>query len=348
MTMTVRSVKSLTALLLAAALTLSTALAAPLPSEDEVDLIDDRPSAIATALGVTGEALTFVADQASELLSRLTPPSPTSLSRAASAEDEQELMSLLGYAGYKLKEIDSQVGIIPTIAFKFALVRELSEADWDFLAYRLEASRFKTPGLGAAIQRAIVETVMAVNTGLSYQVSELKVQILPLPKVAFSVTPKIATLGEESSSLMRAIQRMEKRLRGDLATLGGKILPRGVMKGWLDIREWLIGAAILLFAVSILVEIRRQLRPEGPGRSGPTAMLILLGLGVACWIGFALVPLSLITLGGGVAVFGVTALIATGRGEARPDPVPAQGVEAHSVGARSVEAQVIEASAASS
>lgn len=306
------------AFLFAAMLGLSPAQASSPPLNEEVDLIADHPSGIENVVDITMSALSTVASTAGELFSMVLPPSPSSLVKSGAKEDKQALISLLGYAGYKLKEIDSQVGIIPTIAFKFALVRELSEADWDYLAERLEVSRFQTPGLGAAIQRAIVETVMNINTGGAYQVSELKVQILPLPKVAFSASPKIATLGEESSSLMRAIQRMEKRVRGDLASLGSRVLPRGMVKGWLEVREWLIGAAILLFALSILVGIRHQLSPVDQGRSGPVVMLVLLGLGAGCWIGFSLIPLSLVTLAAGVAVFGLTALVFVGRSSAEP------------------------------
>jgi hypothetical protein len=311
----------LAALMLFAMTSLSSAMAATDPAE-AVDLIDDRPSVIATIFGATANVFSAIIDKAEDLISTVLPPSPTTLSKSSTGEDEQELMKLLGYAGYKLKEIDSQVGIVPTLAFKFALTRELSEADWDYLDYRLELSRFHTPGLGAAIQRTIVETVMAVNTGDSYQVSELKVQILPLPKVAFSVTPKVTTLGEESSALMRAIQKMEKRLRGDIAVVGGKVLPQGVLRNWIEYRNWLIGAAIVLFVISIVVELWRQLRAARLGRPGPLATLILLGLGMLCWVGFTLIPLSLITLAGGVAVFGLTALIVAGKEAVDPASPP--------------------------
>jgi len=296
--------------------------AAPAPSEDPIDLIRDRPTVVSTIVSGVGSVLWGVWDKVSGVVSVILPPSPTSLSKSSTAEDEQELVKLLGYAGYKLKEIDSQVGIIPTIAFKFALTRELSEADWDYLEYRIELSRFRTPGLAAAVQRAIVETVMAVNTSSAYQVSELKVQILPLPKVAFSVTPKITTLGEESSALMRAIQRMEKRLRGDIANIGGKVLPPGVLRGLVEYRDGLVIASTVLFALAIGVELRRRVRAAAGHRAGPALPLGLLGVGVLAWVAFSLLPISLVGLAAGVAVFGITSLlVVTVGGPAAPSVV---------------------------
>ncbi|MBF0129006.1 MAG: hypothetical protein HQL33_03340 [Alphaproteobacteria bacterium] len=314
------SMKVLAAVAFAAILHSGAALAAPPPSEP-ADLVDDRPWLIGSVGDTAGKALETAWDAASDLVSSVLPPSPSHL---ASTEDEQELVKLMSYAGYKLKEIDSQVGIIPTIAFKFALVRELSEADWDFLDYRLELSRFHTPGLLPAIKRAIVEMVMRINTSGGYQVSELKVQMLPLPKVAFSITPKVTALGEESSALMRAIQRMEKRLRGDIAVVKGKVLPRNnAVKNWPISRDEFIGAAILLFVAATLVEIWRRLRPARLGRPGPAMTLGLLGLGAASWVGFALQPLSPIVLAGGIAMFGLVALVVAGKGATRPVPPPA-------------------------
>ena len=125
-----------------------------------------------------------------------------------------ELFKLLSVAGYKLKEIDTQVGLIPTVAFKFGLVRELSEADYDYLETRVDDWALRAPGAGTTLQRAIMDTVIAINTSSDYQVSTLKVQFLPLPKVAFSVSPKITALGEEGSALMRAIQRVDRNVQG--------------------------------------------------------------------------------------------------------------------------------------
>lgn len=298
-------------------------LAAPGKAAEPTDLIEDRPSAISNVFGLAMDGLTWVWGKTTAAVRMILPMSPQELVKSVDPHDASELKTLLGYAGFKLKEIDSQVGIIPTIAFKFALTRELSEADWDYLEYRLEVSRFRTPGLGAEIQRAIVGTVMAINMSADYQVSELKVKILPLPQVAFSVTPKASALGEESSTLLRAIQHLEKRLRGEIAAVGGKMLPGNALYKFAKARDWLMGGAIALLALTVLVELRRHLRAEHLGRSGPGFGLTLLGAGALLWVGAALVPLSLLTMGVGIALFGLTALLVAAKAGAEPRLPPA-------------------------
>lgn len=292
----------------------------PTPADVPLDLIMDRPSSVSTFFGTIGSALGWMWDKTSDALAVILPPSPISLAKSVDADDQAELFTLLSYAGYKLKEIDSQVGVIPTIAFKFALTRELSEADWDYLDYRLEVSRFRTPGLGAALQRAIVGTVMTINTGGAYQVSELKVQILPLPKVAFSVAPKETALGDESSVLLRAIQKAERRMRSELTAMTGRVLPGAKLYKLFKAHDWVVGTAIGLFVLAILVELRRHLRALERGRPGRAAPLTLLGLGAVAWTLAALAPFSLLTLAGGVAVFGVTALLVAAKGPLAPTP----------------------------
>jgi hypothetical protein len=316
-------VKTLAAAGLFTMISLSPALAAQ--PDSDVDLIDDRPSVLSTVLGTAADMGGWVWEKLSSVVSVVLPPSPTRLSKTIDAEDSSELLKLLGTAGYKLKEIDNQVGIIPTVAFKFALVRELSEADWEYLDYRLALSRFKNQGLGATVQRAIVETVMAVNTGAAYQVSELKVQVLPLPKVAFSVTPKVTALGEESSALMRAIQRMEKRLRGDIARFSGQMLPTRALHKYIVMREALAWAAIVLFAVTVLVEIRRLTRRAPAVRRGPGLTLGALGATTLLWTAYAVMPLSLMTLAGGLGLIAVVALISAGTGASEPVPAAVAG-----------------------
>ena len=120
---------------------------------------------------------------------------------------------MLGYAGYKLKEIDTDIGIIPGLYFKFGQSSELSEADYEFVETQVEAWERKNPGMYASLQRRIIKTVMAVNLGGDYQVSTLKVKLLPLPDVSFIMSPKQTFLGEESSTLMRAILRVERGVR---------------------------------------------------------------------------------------------------------------------------------------
>ena len=177
------------------------------------DMVTDRPSALGPAWAAAMSSLGWVGNVAGSVISYVTPPSPGSLAASGKDEDGSELFRLLGLAGYKLKEIDNDVGIIPGVSFKFAIVRELSEADYDYLDEQLELFQIRRPGMVAELQRAIVRTVVAINSAGGMQVSDLKLKILPLPGASFTVSPSATVLSEESSILMRAIQRVDRRIR---------------------------------------------------------------------------------------------------------------------------------------
>ncbi len=184
-----------------------------LAQQNPNDLVNDRPSALGTAWALTMSSLSWVGDIAGSAISYVTPPSPGSLAASSKDEDGSELFRLLGLAGYKLKEIDSDVGIIPGVSFKFAIVRELSEADYDYLDEKIELFQIRRPGMVGELQRAIVRTVVAINSAGGMQVSDLKLKVLPLPGASFTVTPNATVLGEEASMIMRAIQRVDRRVR---------------------------------------------------------------------------------------------------------------------------------------
>jgi hypothetical protein len=224
-------------------------------TDQELDLIKDHPNLFESAVGMVGDVLHWSWDKVGAVVSKITPPTPMSATASVSEDDKTELMKLLNIAGYKLKEIDTQVGIIPTISFKYAMIRELSDADIDFLEASLEESKITNPGLYTEIHRTIVGTVMAINSGKDYLVSELKVQLLPLPKVAFSVGPKETALSEEGSTLMRAIQKLDRRVRR--ATASASSSASATSTESISIYNWMLGGAVLLLIGAVVIEGRR-------------------------------------------------------------------------------------------
>ncbi|MEO5335728.1 MAG: hypothetical protein H7841_02370 [Magnetospirillum sp. WYHS-4] len=242
------------------------------------DLIQDRPNLAVTAFDGALAAVGWTWGMVKSGLSVIAPPPPSHLARSVSEEDKAELFKLLNIAGYKLKEIDTQVGIIPTIAFKFAMIRELSAADIDFLDASLEKSKIRDPGLYTEVQRTIVGTVMAINSGDEFLVSELKVQLLPLPKVAFSVSPKVSALSEEGSALMRAIQKVDRKVMGVSRRVGSvpatASAPGEPGLAGFKLSDWLLGGALALLAIGLLIELKRQM--GGTGLRPATALTYLL------------------------------------------------------------------------
>ena len=53
-------------------------------------------------------------------------------------QEDNDFRWLMNIAGYKLKEIESTVGLIPGLGLNFAVARELTEADRDYVERALE------------------------------------------------------------------------------------------------------------------------------------------------------------------------------------------------------------------
>jgi|GEM_PF-4573398 len=138
--------------------------------------------------------------------SGISPPSPLSFAQSYSEKDPDSFASLLADAGYKLGEIETDVGIVPTVYFKFKNVRQLSEADVVWLEWRLEKHAKRNPGWAAAAQRSIVHTLLEINEGGDFFVGTLKVRLLPLPAADFTLEPYEGGLPENLDVLLRAIQ----------------------------------------------------------------------------------------------------------------------------------------------
>jgi hypothetical protein len=184
------------------------------PQSLPIDLVDERPSTIGAVVGYSTQAVSWVWNGFyNNVLYWVSPPSPGSLIDSVSEKDAIKLFKLLGYAGYKLKVVDTDIGIIPGLKIKFGQVKELSDADMEFLDSQLEEWE-QEPGIYDALQRSIIKSVLRVNASGDYRVISLELKLLPLPDVAFTMIPKKIFLGEEASNLMMAIQRVERGVRG--------------------------------------------------------------------------------------------------------------------------------------
>lgn len=147
------------------------------------------------------------------LTSGLTPPSPSSFAKKMKSKDPYDFWQLIGDAGYKLKEIQTQIGIVPDVEFKFRYVRELSNGDINWLERKLakHAAKFSDPV--SLIQRTIIYSLLEINSSDTYFVEELKVDLLPLPRAVFVLSPWEAGLNREHDELLRAIQGKSSIMR---------------------------------------------------------------------------------------------------------------------------------------
>lgn len=130
------------------------------------------------------------------------------------SQQQDDFAWLMDIAGYKLKEIESSVGLIPTLGLTFGQARELTESDRDYVERMLERHARRNPGPMSAIQRTIVRGILDASEIGGFSVEKVDVDLFPLPKVKFILAPTDAPLGIEASRIMRAIDRLNLRVQG--------------------------------------------------------------------------------------------------------------------------------------
>jgi hypothetical protein len=120
---------------------------------------------------------------------------------------------LMDIAGYKLKEIESSISLIPSLSLTFGQARELTDADRDYVERMLERHARRHSGPISALQRTIVRGVMDAGELGGFAVDKVEVDLLPLPRVKFQLSPADAPLGVEASRILRAIDRLNQRVQ---------------------------------------------------------------------------------------------------------------------------------------
>lgn len=127
---------------------------------------------------------------------------------------------LMDVAGYKLKEIESYISLVPSLSLTFGQARELTEADRDYVERQLERHARRNPGPFDAMQRAVVRAVLDASEIGGFSVEKVEIDIFPLPRVKFVLTPADAPVGIEAARILRAIDRLNQSIRS------GEIRPR--------------------------------------------------------------------------------------------------------------------------
>lgn len=139
-----------------------------------------------------------------------------SLARGHAAMSQQQTRDdfawLMDIAGYKLKEIESSISFLPGLSLTFGQARELTESDREYVERALDRHALRHPGPISAMQRTIVRGIMDAGELGGFSVDKVEVALFPLPRVKFQLSPSDAPLGVEASRLMRAIDRLNRRV----------------------------------------------------------------------------------------------------------------------------------------
>jgi hypothetical protein len=176
------------------------------PSRAESDILDSVKEGLKSLWS-------FVTGAASTAGDAVTPPTSIQTLKSIKGEDKSEFWAMLEDAGYDLKEIDTEVGLIPAIEAAYVLTRELSEADREALDWRLEKFAKNNSGLIALLERGIIVSLLDASELGDYRVEKVKIQFLPLPKASFTLVPTEAPLEEEHDLIYRAIKEQRREMR---------------------------------------------------------------------------------------------------------------------------------------
>ncbi|BBK42745.1 hypothetical protein STVA_27650 [Allostella vacuolata] len=130
----------------------------------------------------------------------------------ARARTRDDFSTLMDIAGYKLKEIESEIGIVPGLQMTFAQARELTEADREFVERHLVRHARRNPGPLSAIQRLIVHSVLDASDIRGFSVEKVAVDLIPLPKVKLVIAPVDAPLSLDAARIMRGIDGLNRKL----------------------------------------------------------------------------------------------------------------------------------------
>jgi phosphate transport system substrate-binding protein len=114
-------------------------------------------------------------------------------SASTARSGDADFTSLMDLAGYKNKQFDTSVGIIPDASMTFGIVREMSEADKDYLERTLSLDAHNRTGAIPAIQRKIVRSVLELGESEGYEINQVDIELLPLPSVRLTLQPTAAS-----------------------------------------------------------------------------------------------------------------------------------------------------------
>lgn len=130
----------------------------------------------------------------------------------AATPDGLDFTKLMDIAGYTTEEFQTSVGLFPGAGMTFGIVREMSESDQDYLERRLVQDSHLRPGPLPGMQRKIVRSVLDVSEADNYEISQVVIELLPLPSFKLVVTPKDAPMSQDTTSILRAIERLGNRV----------------------------------------------------------------------------------------------------------------------------------------
>jgi hypothetical protein len=127
------------------------------------------------------------------------------------AQLRDDFTALMEVAGYGLKEIESSIGLVPTLSLTFGQSRELTAADREYLERSLARHAERHGGPVAALQRSVVQAVLDASDIGGFAVETIHVELFPVPSVRLTMAPHTAPLSRDAGRIIRALERMQRQ-----------------------------------------------------------------------------------------------------------------------------------------
>ena len=140
-----------------------------------------------------------------ELLNVQKNPLIVTIPQTKVEELDTDFSAMMAAAGFKVKEIHSVIGVVPSLSITFGYARELLPEDIEYVQLLLRRHSKDYWGPLASTKRAIVRAALDVSLDTKIVLEKLTVDFFPLPKVKFSAVPSDAPLGEENQRILRSI-----------------------------------------------------------------------------------------------------------------------------------------------
>lgn len=126
---------------------------------------------------------------------------------------DTDFRNMMDVAGYSIKSVKAEVGLIPVTVFEFAQKRQISEYDRLYLQRLLRKQKRERSGPIAMAERAIIESVLEIQGSNFYDLTRVDVKLLPLPSISFTAEPKDIVLDPNTSYVVDQIRQVNERLQ---------------------------------------------------------------------------------------------------------------------------------------
>ena len=170
-------------------------LASPVGAAD-TDAVASASSAANSAWNGT---LSAIAGSWAALTGRLGAPDPFDYLPEQLSPQGQSFLGLMDTAGYRLAGIDTSGNVLAHVDYRFVQERTPSADDLDRVRRGLALHRARYGGAMAAVQRRVLQGVLAVADTPGFRVTAVDIEVLPWASAVFHLTAadRPLTAGEQ-------------------------------------------------------------------------------------------------------------------------------------------------------